>query len=176
MHCPSYDAALYTGPGGSFYLSHRKELLDVAGEWYLDRVKSELLLAVPVGEKPPAALVAPVVKQLFVMEGAQHNPVAGVRISGVTLKQVFFGLSHVRFPRQFPAGSRINLHLCSTVSHCAACIICTPCSSIRVGPRMHERTRARTRTHTRAHTHICTSLGFGYTYYHSLPNVVIAPF
>jgi hypothetical protein len=55
--------------GGAYYLSHRKEFLDVAGEWYLDQNKDELYLAVAVGETPPAELVAPVVRQLIVAEG-----------------------------------------------------------------------------------------------------------
>ena len=69
-------------------MSHRREFLDVAGEWYLDEAKNELLLAVPVGVKPPAALVAPVVKQIFVLEGTQSNPVRGVQISELTFRHV----------------------------------------------------------------------------------------
>ena len=44
---------------------------DTALEWYLDKEKAELTLAVPTGEQPPAALIAPVVKQLFSLEGSQ---------------------------------------------------------------------------------------------------------
>lgn len=72
--------------GGSFYFSHRKEFLDVAGEWHLDEVASTLSLAVAAGDVPPAELVVPVVKQLIVMQGTQGAPVRNVRISQLTLR------------------------------------------------------------------------------------------
>ena len=74
--------------GGTYYMSHRREFLDVAGEWHLDEAKNELLLAVPVGTKPPSSLVAPAVKQIFVLEGTQSNPVRGVQISELTFRHV----------------------------------------------------------------------------------------
>ena len=72
--------------GGTFYLSHRREFLDVAGEWYLDQGKGELSLAVPAGGTPPAELVAPVVQQLVVVEGTQAAPVDNVRLTGITFR------------------------------------------------------------------------------------------
>ena len=72
--------------GGTFYLNHRKEFLDVAGEWYLDEKTNELTLAVAVGEEPPVGLIAPVVKQLFSIEGTQTAPVSRVRLSAMTFK------------------------------------------------------------------------------------------
>jgi hypothetical protein len=72
--------------GGTFYLSHRKEFLDVAGEWYLDQDKDELSLAVAVGDKPPVELVASAVQQLIVVEGTQAVPVNDVRITGITFR------------------------------------------------------------------------------------------
>ena len=56
------------------FLCHQGALLwraDTALEWYLDKEKAELTLAVPTGEQPPPALIAPVVKQLFSLEGSQ---------------------------------------------------------------------------------------------------------
>ena len=56
-----------------FLCRHRALLwrADTALEWYLDKEKAELTLAVPTGEQPPPALIAPVVKQLFSLEGSQ---------------------------------------------------------------------------------------------------------
>ena len=45
-----------------------------------------LYLAVAAGDKPPAELVAPVVQQLFVVEGSQAAPVNNVRITGITFR------------------------------------------------------------------------------------------
>ena len=75
-----------TAGGGSFYLSHRKEFLDVAGEWYLDSASNTLSLAVAAGTQPPAGLIAPVVQQLFALEGSQAAPVTHVRLSALTFK------------------------------------------------------------------------------------------
>jgi hypothetical protein len=63
-----------------------QEFLDTALEWYLDKQKGELTLAVPVGEAPPATLIAPVVKELFSLEGSQAAPVSRVRLSALTFK------------------------------------------------------------------------------------------
>jgi hypothetical protein len=55
-------------------------------EWYLDKDKDELSLGVPAGVAPPTALIAPVVKRLFLLEGSQATPVSRVRLSAVTFK------------------------------------------------------------------------------------------
>ena len=67
-------------------VSFEQEFLDTALEWYLDKDKDELTLAVPMGTKPPATLIAPVVKQLFSLEGSQAAPVSRVRLSALTFK------------------------------------------------------------------------------------------
>ena len=66
--------------------THAQEFLDTALEWYLDKEKGVLSLAVPLGVAPPAALIAPVVKQLFSLEGSQAAPVTRVRLSALTFK------------------------------------------------------------------------------------------
>ena len=72
--------------GGSFYLSHRLELLDCEDEWYFDAATSTLHLGVAGGQQPPTALVAPVVERLFDVCGTQAAPVQSVRISSLTLR------------------------------------------------------------------------------------------
>ena len=71
---------------GSFYVSHRKELLDYPGEWFLDEDKGELYTVVAAGEAPPATVTAAVVPYLFRVEGTQEAPVKNVRISSLTLR------------------------------------------------------------------------------------------
>ena len=34
----AHDSSVQVG-GGTYYMSHRREFLDVAGEWYLDEVR-----------------------------------------------------------------------------------------------------------------------------------------
>ena len=48
---------------GSFYVSHRKELLDAPQEWYLDEAESKLYMAVAPGETPPTSVFAPQVEE-----------------------------------------------------------------------------------------------------------------
>jgi len=71
---------------GSFYLSHRKELLDAENEWFLDKKADMLYFGVTQGGTPPAALFASQVDQLFRLSGTQEKPVKDVRISSLTLK------------------------------------------------------------------------------------------
>jgi len=71
---------------GSYYLSHRKELLDAPDEWYLDEAESKLYIGVAPGSKPPASLFAPQVEELFKLDGTQESPVKNVRISSLTLR------------------------------------------------------------------------------------------
>lgn len=52
----------------------------------MDKQSGELSLAVPLGVSPPAALIAPVVKQLFSLEGTQAAPVSRVRLSALTFR------------------------------------------------------------------------------------------
>jgi hypothetical protein len=58
----------------------------VAGEWYLDSTAGELTLLVAVGDAPPAGLIAPVVKQLFAVQGSQEAPISRLRLSAMTFK------------------------------------------------------------------------------------------
>jgi hypothetical protein len=78
------------GYGGSFFLSHRLELLDSPREWHLDAGDSKeegvLYVGVATGEDPPSSLIAPCVEQLFVVEGSLASPVVNVRISGLTIR------------------------------------------------------------------------------------------
>lgn len=71
---------------GSFYVSHRKELLDAPNEWYLDEAEGQLYMAVEPGGTPPASLFAPQVEELFKLDGTQEAPVKDVRISSLTLR------------------------------------------------------------------------------------------
>jgi hypothetical protein len=71
---------------GSFYVSHRQELLDAPSEWWLDESASKLYTAVAQGGKPPAALFAPQVRYLFDIKGTQAAPVKNVRVSQLTLR------------------------------------------------------------------------------------------
>ena len=71
---------------GSFYLSHRRELLDAPSEWYLDESASKLYTAVAQGGTPPATLFAPTVSVLFRFEGTQSAPVKNSRVSSLTLR------------------------------------------------------------------------------------------
>jgi hypothetical protein len=68
--------------GGSFYISHRMEYLDTAGEWYLDEGTETLYLA--AAGAPPAEVITPVVEEIFQLFGSQQAPVDSVRISGLT--------------------------------------------------------------------------------------------
>jgi hypothetical protein len=61
--------------GGSYYISHRPEFLDSAGEWYLDEASNTLYLAVPTGEEPPLEVFAPMVDEIFKMQGSKADPV-----------------------------------------------------------------------------------------------------
>jgi hypothetical protein len=73
---------------GSFYLSHRRELLDSPGEWYLDEAAGVLYLGVVVGSGPPISelFAGGSVNQLFRLQGSQEQPVCDVRISAITLR------------------------------------------------------------------------------------------
>jgi hypothetical protein len=71
---------------GAFYVSHRKEVLDFPGEWYLDEEAATLYTTVATGAKPPTELFAPVVPYLFRVTGTQEKPVKNVRISSLTLR------------------------------------------------------------------------------------------
>jgi hypothetical protein len=82
--------------GGSFYASHRRELLDSIGEFWHDTEKQELYLVVPneVAEqqRAPAAaagpreLFLPQVAELFRLAGTKAAPVVGVAIVGLTVR------------------------------------------------------------------------------------------
>jgi hypothetical protein len=72
--------------GGSFYISHRPEFLDSAGEWYLDEASDTLFLAVAAGENPPVEVFAPIVDEIFSIQGSQANPVTDVRVSSLTIR------------------------------------------------------------------------------------------
>lgn len=88
--------------GGPLYLSHRKDLLDVADEWFLepgssnpaadaadntgDAGSATLYLAVANGQRPPVKVVAPMVDELFSLQGSQTAPVVGLHIVGLTLR------------------------------------------------------------------------------------------
>eukprot|EP00912_Choanoflagellata_sp_UC4_P000019 UC4_evm2s13 len=71
---------------GSFYISHRKELLDYPGEWFLDNAESKLYTVVNQGESPPSVVFASINPYLFRIEGTQETPVKSVRISSLTLR------------------------------------------------------------------------------------------
>jgi hypothetical protein len=71
---------------GSFYISHRKELLDYPGEWYLDEAESKVYTVVESGAPPPATLYAPVLEELFTVDGTLEAPVTNVRVSSLTLR------------------------------------------------------------------------------------------
>ena len=72
--------------GGAFYLSHRRELLDNAGEWFQD-VTTNTLYVATAGEPPPTSgLVAPVVSRLFSVEGTPTEPARNVRLSSMVFR------------------------------------------------------------------------------------------
>ena len=72
--------------GGSFYLSHRRELLDSAGEWFQD-VKTDTLYIATAGESPPShGLVAPIVQRLFSIEGTAAAPAKNIRLSSLVFR------------------------------------------------------------------------------------------
>ena len=72
---------------GAFYISHRQEMLDSPGEWYLDEKAGKLYTAVLPGGTPPATVVASNIEQLFSVSGAsQAAAVKNVRISSLTLR------------------------------------------------------------------------------------------
>lgn len=126
-----------TKGGGQFYVSHRKELLDVPGEFWHDVETNTMYLviagndtadgagvgvgagadassssppsplqsvAAPAG---PAYLVVPQVSQLFAAVGTQDTPVAGVRITSVTLQHVAPTYMH---PYTVPSGGDYSVH------------------------------------------------------------------
>lgn len=57
--------------GGGFYISHRREYLDLAGEWYFNATSNALFLAVAAGAPPPSTVVASVVEELFQFKGTK---------------------------------------------------------------------------------------------------------
>jgi len=71
---------------GSFYISHRKELLDYPGEWYLDEAESKLYTVVATAGVPPATVYAPQIETLFKAVGTQEAPVKNARVSSLTLR------------------------------------------------------------------------------------------
>ena len=78
----------FTGCGtGSFYVSHRKELLDYPGEWFLDEGEAKLYLVTSTGSAPSPTVYAPTVAVLFKVAGTQGAPV----------RPVFPTASHISF-------------------------------------------------------------------------------
>lgn len=72
--------------GGAFYLSHRRELLDNAGEWFQD-TKTDTLYIGTAGEAPPSnGLVAPVLQRLFYIEGTAVLPAKNIRLSSLVFR------------------------------------------------------------------------------------------
>ena len=59
---------------GSFYVSHRKELLDAPQEWYLDEAESKLYMAVAPGETPPTSVFAPQVEERELLHRIRFYP------------------------------------------------------------------------------------------------------
>jgi len=81
-----FQEARGNSQAGHFYISHRAELMDVAGEWYYDAAKQQLYVVVPANSTGPSELFAPVVDQLFVLEGSQADPVENVHIANITFR------------------------------------------------------------------------------------------
>ena len=72
--------------GGSFYLSHRRELLDNVGEWHHDATTDTLFVAT-AGDPPPSdGLVAPVVQRLFSIEGTPAAQARDIRLSSLVFR------------------------------------------------------------------------------------------
>lgn len=72
--------------GGAFYLSHRRELLDNAGEWFQD-LKTDTLYIATAGDPPPSSgLVAPVMQRLFSVQGTAAAPVENIRLSSLVFR------------------------------------------------------------------------------------------
>jgi hypothetical protein len=74
--------------GGSFYISHRRELLDAPGEWWHDARDNVLYLATVADAAPPPAkgLVAPVVEELVIVGGTQDAPATDIRLSSLVFR------------------------------------------------------------------------------------------
>ena len=90
--------------GGSFYLSHLRELLDTVGEFWHDTEQQELYLAVPrqtstststsmqAAAVGPRELFLPQVHEIFRLEGTKAAPVVGAAL----------GSSHLLLGMQTP--------------------------------------------------------------------------
>ena len=74
--------------GGSFYISHRKELLSTPGEWFHDAQTNELFIVTSSPDAPPPVngLVAPVVAELVRIEGTKAAPAANIRLSSLVFR------------------------------------------------------------------------------------------
>lgn len=73
-------------PDQRYYIEHLFEALDAPGEWYLHRGEGRLHYIPMPGEDPATAeVVAPVARQLIVVEGdlAANRPVEGLRFEGL---------------------------------------------------------------------------------------------
>ena len=98
---------------GNFYVSHRREALDQAGEWYLDEKTSMLYTVVASGAAPPATVFAPQVDVLFSVEGTQAKPVSGFRLSSVTLRHTApTYMSNYRYKHEMCMVSCIHTSIC----------------------------------------------------------------
>jgi hypothetical protein len=75
---------------GSFFVSHRLELLTQPGEWFHDAAEGFLYLGMPAGSTdiPTETLYGPLVKTIFSLQGTQAQPVVGFRVSGVIFRHV----------------------------------------------------------------------------------------
>ena len=76
---------------GNYFISHRRELLDAAGEWRHDAEAGCLHLGVDAASGatlPPTTLCAPIAQTVFSVQGTQADPVTNFRLSGVVVRNV----------------------------------------------------------------------------------------
>ncbi|MEW4529268.1 right-handed parallel beta-helix repeat-containing protein [Maioricimonas sp. JC845] len=88
-----------------YWLEGHSAFADEPGEWYIDEEAGELVLVAEPDSKTPPNVVLPMLDQLLVVRGTDETPVRGLRLVGLTFRDVRFPM-----PAGGLAGAQATMH------------------------------------------------------------------